>query len=242
MPLKHVLLILFVVSFLTTDGNVVQRHSTNHLGGCEHVYLALSFTGNPVRELHEHMRGGGGAAVSILKEYEYDGRDRLAKVTHRIGGGETRVLLKNSYDGVGRLAAVETNGGSYRTDYGYNVRGWLTEIVSPLMEQTLNYTEHSLRKNPYMNGNINSITTKNNLISPITGEVMGSGMATVTYDGLWHGDGDIYVRQAEPSGVEHLRACRPSDESGGLQHGLQLRPERQHHDVVEAGHQRASDG
>ena len=162
-------------------GRVAQRHSTNHLGGCEHVYLALSFTGNPVRELHEHTRGDGGAAVSILKEYEYDGRDRLAKVTHRIGGGETRVLLKNSYDGVGRMAAVETNGGSYRTDYGYNVRGWLTEIVSPLMEQTLNYTEHSLRRNPYMNGNINSITTKNNLLSPTTGELMGSGMATVTY-------------------------------------------------------------
>ena len=174
------LLILFVVSFLTTDGNVVQRHSTNHLGGYEHVYLALSFTGNLVRELREHA-GGGAETISVLREYEYDGRDRLVKVTHRIGGGETRVLLKNSYDGVGRLAAVETNGGSYRTDYGYNVRGWLTEISSPLMEQTLNYTEHSLRKNPYMNGNINSITTKNNLLSPTTGELMGSGMATVTY-------------------------------------------------------------
>ena len=161
-------------------GRVVQRHSTNHLGGYEHVYLALSFTGNPVRELREHA-GGGAETISVLREYEYDGRDRLVKVTHRIGGGETRVLLKNSYDGVGRLAAVETNGGSYRTDYGYNVRGWLTEISSPLMEQTLNYTEHSLRKNPYMNGNINSITTKNNLLSPATGEVMGSGMATVTY-------------------------------------------------------------
>ena len=32
-----------------------------------------------------------------------------------------------------------------------------------------------------MNGNINSITTKNNLLSPTTGELMGSGMATVTY-------------------------------------------------------------
>ena len=161
-------------------GRVVQRHSTNHLGGYEHVYLALSFTGNPVRELREHA-GDDGETVSVLREYEYDGRDRLVKVTHRIGGGETRVLLKNSYDEVGRLAAVETNGGSYRTDYGYNVRGWLTEIVSPLMEQTLNYTEHSLRRNPYMNGNINSITTKNNLLSPTTGELMGSGMATVTY-------------------------------------------------------------
>ena len=32
--------------------------ATNHLGGCEHVYLALSFTGNPVRELREHAGGG----------------------------------------------------------------------------------------------------------------------------------------------------------------------------------------
>lgn len=55
MPLKHVLLILFVVSFLTTDGNVVQRHSTNHLGGYEHVYLALSFTGNIILYLTQHQ-------------------------------------------------------------------------------------------------------------------------------------------------------------------------------------------
>ena len=170
-----------IFSYAVMESQVVQRHATNHLGGFEHVYLALSFTGNPVRELREHTPGDGRAAITVLKEYEYDGRDRLAKVTHRIGGGETRVLLKNSYDEIGRLAATEMNGGSYRTGYSYNVRGWLTEIASPLMEQTLNYTEHSLRRKPYMNGNINSVTTKNNLINPVTGQVTGSGKATVTY-------------------------------------------------------------
>ena len=76
MPLKHVLLILFVVSFLTTDGNVVQRHSTNHLRGYGHVYLALSFTGNPVRELREHA-GGGAETISVLREYEYDANGNM---------------------------------------------------------------------------------------------------------------------------------------------------------------------
>ena len=198
-------------------GRMVQRHSTNHLGGCEHVYLALSFTGNPVRELREHA-GGGAETISVLREYEYDGRDRLAKVTHRIGGGETRVLLKNSYDGVGRLAAVETNGGSYRTDYGYNVRGWLTEISSPLMEQTLNYTEHSLRKNPYMNGNINSITTKNNLLSPATGEVMGSGKATVTYmyDKLNRLESSTYEPEGRPSNPGAYNTAYTYDLNGNI--------------------------
>ncbi len=56
MPLKYVLLIsLFVVSFLTTDGNVVESHATNHLGGYEHVYLALSFSGNTILYLTQHQ-------------------------------------------------------------------------------------------------------------------------------------------------------------------------------------------
>ena len=49
--------------------------ATNHLGGCEHVYLALSFTGNPVRELCEHT--GGAETISVLREYEYDSNGNM---------------------------------------------------------------------------------------------------------------------------------------------------------------------
>ena len=49
--------------------------ATNHLGGCEHVYLALSFTGNPVRELCEHT--GGAETISVLREYEYDANGNM---------------------------------------------------------------------------------------------------------------------------------------------------------------------
>ena len=85
-------------------------------------YALYDLAGKPLKSLAVHS-GDGGDEMRIERSYGYDHAGRLAKVTHRIGGGETRVLLKNSYDGVGRLAAVETNGGSYRTDYGYNVRG-----------------------------------------------------------------------------------------------------------------------
>ena len=140
-------------SYTVMESQVVQRHATNHLGGFEHVYLALSFTGNPVRELREHTPGDGRAAITVLKEYEYDGRDRLTKVTYRIGGGETRVLLKNSYDGVGRLAATEMNGGSYRTGYSYNVRGWTESVESEWFGQRL-YYESDMAGTPRFNGNI----------------------------------------------------------------------------------------
>ena len=162
------------------DGNVVESRSSNHVGGMESVHALYDLAGKPLKSRLVYTDGEGAETIAE-RTYGYDHAGRLTVVTHRIGGGETRVLLKNSYDGVGRLAAAEMNGGSYRTGYSYNVRGWLTEIASPLMEQTLNYTEHSLRRKPYMNGNINSVTTKNNLINPVTGQVTGSGKATVIY-------------------------------------------------------------
>ena len=199
------------------DGNVVESHSSNHLGGMDDIYALYDLAGKPLKSLAVHS-GDGGDEMRIERSYGYDHAGRLAKVTHRIGGGETRVLLKNSYDGVGRLAVVETNGGSYRTDYGYNVRGWLTEIVSPLMEQTLNYTEHSLRRNPYMNGNINSITTKNNLLSPATGELMGSGKATVTYmyDKLNRLESSTYEPEGRPSNPGTYNTAYTYDLNGNI--------------------------
>ncbi len=181
-------------------GRVVQRHSTNHLGGYEHVYLALSFTGNPVRELREHA-GDDGETVSVLREYEYDGRDRLVKVTHRIGGGETRVLLKNSYDAVGRLAAVETNGGSYRTDYGYNVRGWLTGIGSERFSQRLYYEDAMGGGTPCFNGNISMEETTYTPSSYDTNEI--TYYRRHYYDGMNRLTGSEYEEMAvRPSLVD----------------------------------------
>ena len=103
------------------------------------------------------------------------------------------------YDGVGRLAAVETNGGSYRTDYGYNVWGWLTEISSPNLDQTLRYETAYEGSTPYWNGNISSITSDNKQPMPDGSSVHGGSTTAYLYDGMGRLTAARYAMLAGPS-------------------------------------------
>ena len=103
------------------------------------------------------------------------------------------------YDGVGRLAAVETNGGSYRTDYGYNVWGWLTEISSPNLDQTLRYETAYEGSTPYWNGNISSITSDNKQPMPDGSSVHGGSTTAYLYDGMGRLTAARYAMLGGPS-------------------------------------------
>ena len=103
------------------------------------------------------------------------------------------------YDGVGRLAAVETNGGSYRTDYGYNVWGWLTEISSPNLDQTLRYETAYEGRTPYRNGHISSITSDNKQPMPDGSSVHGGSTTAYLYDGMGRLTAARYAMLGGPS-------------------------------------------
>ena len=103
------------------------------------------------------------------------------------------------YDGVGRLAAVETNGGSYRTDYGYNVWGWLTEISSPNLDQTLRYETAYEGSTPYWNGNISSITSDNKQPMPDGSSVHCGSTTAYLYDGMGRLTAARYAMLGGPS-------------------------------------------
>ena len=90
--------------------------ATNHLGGCEHVYLALSFTGNPVRELCEHT--GGAETVSVLREYEYDSNGNMTVDLNR-GIKEIEYDLNNRPVSV----TFSTRPAEQRTKYLYDASG-----------------------------------------------------------------------------------------------------------------------
>ena len=170
---------MFKAIYYDDRGRVIQEIADNHMGGLEKKYYLRNFDGSVARLLHEHTASGN-VSTSILYMYTYDHMGRLISTKMSINGGEAIQINGFTYDSVGRISGMSTGSG-YSTAYSYNVRNWLTKLTSPLMEQTINYTEHPLRRNPYMNGNINSITTKNNIISPATGKVVGSGKATVIY-------------------------------------------------------------
>lgn len=136
-------------------GRTIQRHSTNHLGGYEHTYLALTFTGKTAKELHEHTTSTNNIATTILQEFEYDQRDRLVKTTHRINKNNTNVLLRNSYDIFGRIERTTFgNGTNLYTSYLRNIRGWLTTVKSKFFKQQLFYEKPTGGAAPRYNGNI----------------------------------------------------------------------------------------
>ena len=91
--------------------------ATNHLGGYEHVYLALSFTGNPVRELREHA-GDGAETISVLREYEYDSNGNMTVDLNR-GIKEIEYDLNNRPVSV----TFSTRPAEQRTKYLYDASG-----------------------------------------------------------------------------------------------------------------------
>lgn len=147
-----------ITSYYYDDkGNVVQQHSTNHLGGYDRNYFAYTFTGKVLRKMHSHSV----PEKQLLSEYyfyTYDHAERLISVNHHIGNNPSVVLSKNEYDSFCRLGSEFIHNGLVKTDYSYNIRGWLTGIHSNLFTQTLHYTDgHGY---PCYTGNISSMEWK----------------------------------------------------------------------------------
>ena len=119
-------------------GNVVQTREHNNMGGFDHTYSRLSFTGRPLEVRREHSTADT-ALVDIVR-YSYDGMERVTRVEMDHGGtGSWVTLAENTYDELGRTASTAMLGGTTATNYGYNIRGWLSAVTNPHFTQTLHY-------------------------------------------------------------------------------------------------------
>lgn len=139
---------------------IVQSHSENHLGGFEHEYTSYTFSGLAASRMKVHSAVGQ-ATLKEIYLYTYDQMDRLLTIRHKIGSGIETLLASYEYDDLGQLKADKRNGKSaLRTEYAYNVRGWMKSISNPLFEQTLHFTDGV--GIPCYNGNVSSMTWKAN--------------------------------------------------------------------------------
>ena len=126
----------------------VQKHSIDHRGTREDLFLNLSFTGKTVAS-RKVVTPSGGAATVVTREMSYDGWDRLAgEVTTVSGGGaDATDRVTYSYDDVGRMTGrtygEPGSAGSTAETLSYNARGWLTGQASPVYSSTLRYTDPS---------------------------------------------------------------------------------------------------
>ena len=147
-------------------GNVIQSHEQNAMGGFDHCYYRLTFTGKPIAMLHRHSTSD--ANNEYVYSYTYDNMERLLSVCVTKDGGNPATLARNTYDEFGRLQK-QSHGQSLEgaVQFGYNVRGWISRITNPHFSQKLYYESKFGNSTPCWGGNISAIewVSKDNLIS-----------------------------------------------------------------------------
>ncbi len=156
---------LYSVMYYDGKKRIVQTKSTNAMGGYEKEYINYNFLGQPTKRKHIHTAEN---KESMTEEYRYtyDHASRLITTTHKLNDGSEIILSDNSYDEIGRLLSTNLNSTAYRgggmerpqrpglrTNYTYNVRGWLTGIYHFHVNEEIAYNNGT---NPCWNGNISS--------------------------------------------------------------------------------------
>ena len=140
-------------------GHLVQTHSTNHVGGWEHVYSSFTYAGLPLQMTHIHT----GAERHTIKEeysYKYDHAGRLTGINYGINGKSKVALSSMEYDDNGRLSKQTLPCGEV-ISHAYNLRNWPMAISSGKFTQKLTYNVNIGNLIPMKgtyNGNISSMS------------------------------------------------------------------------------------
>ena len=136
--------------------NVIQTHETNALGGFEHYYTEMSFTGKPLKVKHVHETAD--TMLTDVYQYTYDNMERPLTTTVSLDGGAVVTLASNTYNSLGQLSEQSLGSHAYGTvDYTYNVRGWTQGITNHHFSQTLHYEQPGTGATPCYNGNVSAM-------------------------------------------------------------------------------------
>ncbi len=142
-------------------GQVIQRRSSNHLGGHDYEYNQYNFNGNVTKTLKEHNIDGQ-STVTELYVYDYDHALRPTTVNYTLNNKDRVLLASNKYDELGRLVEKKRHSNADTEQFEYNIRGWATKIKSGDFEQNLYYNTAFPNTTPCYNGNISRSTWKYN--------------------------------------------------------------------------------
>lgn len=180
--------------YYDSHGNIIQRHAQNYLGGAEHYYYRLSFSGLPLAILHVHTT----ADTTVTEEhlYTYDHAERMLTESIVRNGVTTRLLI-NTYDELGRHASVRYGSGYERettVTTEYNVRGLVTAINNGHFSQRLHYHDNYGESTPCWNGNISAMEWSSPEYPSSAGNFWQS--YTYTYDGLQRLKEAVYTESA----------------------------------------------
>ncbi len=162
-------------------GNIIQSHEQNHLGGYEHYYYHLTFTGKPLKVMYVHTTPD--TTNTDIYEYTYDNMERLLTATVRHDGASAVTLCQNTYNSLGQLATHSLGSSSQGTiSYTYNVRGWPTAITSTPFKQWLHYQDTYGTASPCWNGNVSAMEWES--LDALIATQPARHSYAYTYDGL----------------------------------------------------------
>jgi RHS repeat-associated protein len=119
-------------------GQVLRTISDNHLGGRDvvtNLYEDITFLVTQTKQEHYN----GSEQITLEKWFEYDHAGRLLATREKVNGQPEITLNAMKYNEVGEmitkyLHSNQTIGNRsfvQKTDYQYNIRGWLTKINDP---------------------------------------------------------------------------------------------------------------
>ncbi|WP_437922399.1 DUF6443 domain-containing protein [Sphingobacterium sp. LRF_L2] len=153
---------LLTVNYYDKRGRLIQSIAQNHLTGTDRITNTYSFPGELLTSKHEHIPSSG-STTTILTTNTYDHVGRL-KDTKKKVNSQTEILQSRlAYNEIGQLKTKgihsENSGTNFLTtvSYGYNERGWATNISAPQFTELLNYNVNTAGTQlaaPQFNGNI----------------------------------------------------------------------------------------
>lgn len=178
---------------------IIQRKSTNHLGGIDQEHIAYDYAGNPTGRMIIHTTETTAVPLQDVYTYSYDHAGRLLKT---VFNGVT--IEDNSYNELGQLINKKQSD-VLDTYYTYNVRGWAKSIEEEKtgFKQALFYQQFpagfqsgSFRHKASFNGNISVMSYQYRDTSPVICEYAYDGLNRLLYGEFKDSDGILCWEEA----------------------------------------------
>jgi len=129
----------WTVSYYDDFGREVQTISDNHFETTskEVVHTKYNFSGQPEKTVTEHRKGNSAALQTVTTTYAYDHQGRLLTEKLKLNSENEITLASVTYNELGeavtRYQHGDASGNKFnqKTDYSFNVKGWLRTINTP---------------------------------------------------------------------------------------------------------------
>ena len=150
---------LKTMQFYDDRYRTIQTITDNIRGERDRTAWLYDFTGQVLQELAAHNESDAPTNQNVLRQMTYDHGGRLTGVSHTLNDGEEVQLSAQAYNELSQMTAKTLMNGFETMNYVFNIRGWLTDIMSGVYTQQMfyNQTDNQLDNTPMFNGNISAI-------------------------------------------------------------------------------------